>query len=55
MDPQVLLKNYPWMDLTMAECLIKADQDGYLQEMAESWPDLKRQNNNDVVKENGEG
>ena len=42
MDPQTLIKVYPWLDHMMAETLIKAHDNGTLAKELEDWPDLEK-------------
>ena len=42
MDPQSLIKVYPWLDHMMAETLIKAHENGTLAKELEDWPDLEK-------------
>ena len=42
MDPQSLIKVYPWLDHMMAETLIKAHDNGTLAKELEDWPDLEK-------------
>ena len=50
-----LLREYPMLDHTMAETLIRAHKRGVLEEMVKSWPDKDDEDKNKDIKENNEG